>query len=387
MKNKIISSLVITLVVGILSCQTKKNNPTDSNAEIINLKSTNQKSPIKLSRLIRHEKYIPLETNENCMIGFIKKIDVYKNRIFILDPYFAKKMLVFDTKGKFLDNIGTKGNGPGEYGDIFDFVIQNDKVYILDDRTSVLEYQTDGTYLKTYQLPLWTDKFLKINNKKWGLITNSDKSDKSASNFHITDNDFTNKKGFIKSKYDDFPVLPFQQTCSLNDTNFFFLPFDHRIYEVTDQGIKIKYSVQFPDDCILNDSKRADYIKLPLKDRVQKILNTTVFISGIIFTDPLKIISFSQKRQKLLCFIQRNNQNVIIPQKELVNDVDNVPILPTFCSGFDSDKIVAYFQAFELTEAVKNNKDKNTELKKYLSDEETEANPVIAIYSIAEDEK
>lgn len=369
------------LFLHLSSCQDNNRNQTNkNNFQVVDLASTHNGDTINLSDFLTHKKYISLETKEECLIGHISKLKIYNDRIFILDPYIAKKLLVFDIKGNFLYPVSERGNGPGEYEDIFDFNIHDNKIYILNNRSSIIEFTLDAKYIKTYKLPLWANHFFNVNGEKWGLITNSDKSHGFESNFHLTENDFSNEKGFVNSRYDDFPVSPFKQTCCLNDTNYFFLPFDNSIYFASNKGISLKYKFEFPENCIINDSRIKNYAKLPFRERVDKILNNSIFISSIIFTPRLKLISFSKKRKKFLCFMNEKD-HAIIPQKYLRNDVDNITILPTFYSNFNSNKIVACFQPHEIIEEIDKNRRTNSDLEKNLSNSsEVTKNPIIAIY-------
>ena len=74
---------------------------------------------------------IPLEVTENCLISDIKKLEFYKNRIFISDRINAK-IFVFDSEGIFLRSIGKQGRGPGEYSYMGDFSFKGDSVIIQD---------------------------------------------------------------------------------------------------------------------------------------------------------------------------------------------------------------------------------------------------------------
>lgn len=382
MKTTSVKIIISILFVCFLSCKNNKEKQIDNKSiNLISLTSNYKGNSIKLSEFVTQEQYIQLETNENCLIGHINKIISYEDLIFVLDSYFAKKLFVFDTDGNHLYNISKRGNGPGEYNDIFDFIIHDNKIYILNDRSSVIEYTLDAKYIQTYQLPFWANRFFKINGKRWGLLTNSDKSHGFEFNYYLTANNFTAEKGFIKSRFDDFSVNPFQQTSCLNDTNYFFLPFDHRIHYASENGIGIKYEFKFPKNCILIDSEITKYAKLPLREGVNQILDNTVFLSSIIFTQNLKIISFSKNRQKFTCFINGKDKNTIIPKKNIINDVEKTSILPTFYTAFESNKIIACYQSHELIEVMDEGEKINTDLKKHISDSKENANPIIVIYS------
>ena len=73
---------------------------------------------------------IPLEVTENCLISDIKKLEFYKNRIFISDRINAK-IFVFDSEGNFLRSIGKQGRGPGEYSYMGDFSFKGDSVMFM----------------------------------------------------------------------------------------------------------------------------------------------------------------------------------------------------------------------------------------------------------------
>ena len=70
---------------------------------------------IKISELIKDVKYIPLETSDNSLISHISAVDIYKDRIYIVDNIMQNKVYIFDIDGKFIKAIGQKGGGPDEY--------------------------------------------------------------------------------------------------------------------------------------------------------------------------------------------------------------------------------------------------------------------------------
>ena len=67
---------------------------------------------IKISELIKDVKYIPLETSDNSLISHISAVDIYKDRIYIVDNIMQNKVYIFDIDGKFIKAIGQKGGGP-----------------------------------------------------------------------------------------------------------------------------------------------------------------------------------------------------------------------------------------------------------------------------------
>lgn len=100
--------------------------------------------------------HVPLETTPKSLIGQILKIEIHGDKIFILEKT-RSRLLVFSNKGKFLNQIGTKGRGPHEYSTIRDFCLdpKNKKAIVYDDRGSKLVYYNyDGIFSKMESLPL-----------------------------------------------------------------------------------------------------------------------------------------------------------------------------------------------------------------------------------------
>ena len=93
--------------------------------------------------------FIPLETNDSCLIGSIAAVQIVDDRIFLLEGQKREALFVFDMNGKFKQQIGKKGGGPEEYQYISSFDIDTERRLIaLADpvRERVLFYDLD-----TYQ--------------------------------------------------------------------------------------------------------------------------------------------------------------------------------------------------------------------------------------------
>jgi len=141
-----IFSLTISILVIVFSCKstpdyTLKN---DKCKEILVPERIN--NYLQIDSIFANIRVIPLETNNNCLIGQIAKAQFYDEKIFLLDSF--RKLLVFDAKGKFLYNVGKVGRGPGEYPEIRDFDLDtNGNIYILTFQR-IQVYSNSGRYLR-----------------------------------------------------------------------------------------------------------------------------------------------------------------------------------------------------------------------------------------------
>jgi hypothetical protein len=138
---------------------------------------------VKISSIFRKARAIILEETDYSLIGKLSKFQVFDNYIFVLDNSVAKKLFVFDRKdGKYLRQIGSLGQGPGEYIEARDFCLDvaNREVYIYDAGKRLLhKYGMDtGKYVESVNMR-HNDRFFKfimyLNNRIYANILNSDK--------------------------------------------------------------------------------------------------------------------------------------------------------------------------------------------------------------------
>jgi len=108
-----------------------------------------------LSEIAKEVKYIKLETKDNCMISMIIKLLADENYVFIASHQgTVSRLFVFTAEGKFINEIGSPGRGPGEFSTVLDFTLNKSKkeVYILDTMGKILLYDYSGKYLNTIKL-------------------------------------------------------------------------------------------------------------------------------------------------------------------------------------------------------------------------------------------
>ena len=93
-------------------------------------------------------KFVKLETNNNCVLNEIAKIEVDDSLIFIED--YMQRLYLFHDDGRFVCRIGSKGGANNEYVTMFDFVLNraNKQVYIVDSsKGNVVVYDYNGRHL------------------------------------------------------------------------------------------------------------------------------------------------------------------------------------------------------------------------------------------------
>lgn len=112
----------------------------------------NKEIGLKLSEIVDEIKYIPLETNGECLLGDVDPIRIYGNQIFLISNNQVYK---FNKAGKFLGKIGSLGKGPGEYLSAYDIQINeyDEQIYVLDTNGKKIHmYSINGLYLESFAL-------------------------------------------------------------------------------------------------------------------------------------------------------------------------------------------------------------------------------------------
>ena len=115
-----------------------------------------------LSSILKVKKIIPLQTSDSSLVGRVNKI--YKSEGCFYVQSGNKTLTVFNGEGKFLRKIGSLGNGPEEFPDLTDFDVDRQHVYILTAR-KILVFDKRGKYERSIALPGNVSGFRVIGDK------------------------------------------------------------------------------------------------------------------------------------------------------------------------------------------------------------------------------
>ena len=118
---------------------------------VINLAKAISESPkeIMLNELASDIRYVPLETTDDCLMNNEFYIMQYTGEDIITSGIFH-----FDKNGKFLNKIGSKGQGPEEYlQGLFAFGDWKNKLLYVQNWTILTCYGFDGTFVRSVPTP------------------------------------------------------------------------------------------------------------------------------------------------------------------------------------------------------------------------------------------
>ena len=204
-------SILLLLIITLLGCSSnKKQEPiSKSGVPVINLSEDVSTVPsLLLSESAEKLEIVSLEMTDQSMLGEIRRIQVTDHNIWI-DHGREFYIYRFSRTGKFLNKIGSIGQGPGEYTTYSTFLVDEDKkeVYIIANTNGVLAYDFEGNFKRKIVdiqtiLQLFSsvyDQYI-LNNQKFfatqnfGLYRPIDKD--SLWSFVSLGDDFQKKKYF-----------------------------------------------------------------------------------------------------------------------------------------------------------------------------------------------
>ena len=188
----------------------KKQEPiSKSGVPVINLSEDVSTVPsLLLSEAAEKLEIVPLEMTDESVLSDITEMQVTDHNIWI-DHGREFYIYRFSRTGKFLNKIGSIGQGPGEYTTYSTFLVDEDKkeVYIIANTNGVLAYDFEGNFkrkivdiqmiLQLFSSPY--DQYI-LNNQKFfatqnfGLYRPIDKD--SLWSFVSLGDDFQKKKYF-----------------------------------------------------------------------------------------------------------------------------------------------------------------------------------------------
>ena len=142
--------LLLIGVFVLLGCSSnKKQGPiSKSGIPVINLSEDVSTVPsLLLSEVAEKLEIVLLEMTDQSMLGEIRRIQVTDHNIWI-DHGREFYIYRFSRSGKFLNKIGSIGQGPGEYTTYSTFLVDEDKkeVYIIANTNGVLAYDFEGNF-------------------------------------------------------------------------------------------------------------------------------------------------------------------------------------------------------------------------------------------------
>lgn len=234
---------IFLFVLFLTSCEKETRNNTTVDIDFQSMES----GMYTLNELTSCLKLIPLETNDNILIKRLKKIQIFKNKIYILDSGFDN-IYVFNELGEFKTKIGKRGHGPGEYVDIGDFeldTVRNRIVLLSVELGELLEYSLSGEFIRKIKLPIKPTQFRLVDGKYYTFYNSF--YDVNRRNLYFTDLEGNTINSFFRFPSDIKAMDLTEVTGNISDYGGKILytePSGNQMYEVgSNTPPHIKYEI------------------------------------------------------------------------------------------------------------------------------------------------
>jgi len=334
--------------------------------------------------LISDFKFVPLETNENCLISHISGLAFLNNRFYILDRN-AQQILVFDTSGHFINKVNSIGRGPGEYAEIRDFKIDHEgNIYILSFN-KILVFSARGSFLKQIDFNFLENETDAFNPIQFALAGDEGFYFWRGSfgfKKEYQDNYYalyrTNKRLKIINKY--FPL----KGPIFGGLNMFYgeegnysmqaLIGNDTIYKIGKNGLSAGYFIDFggkklPEEFIRSKGSESRFYS--------EVLTTTDYsmnIDNIFETSRFVYFLFANGMHWRNVLYSKNSKKALAGT---VNSMVSSPVLCTYNNSFVSS-IVKVKSAGDIPAGSETER----KIKEYLKSVGEMDNPVLFIYSL-----
>lgn len=147
--NKLLSIWMIALIVT--SCSTKQNSNSDNELPVIDLTNITEFEDFKLSDFGKSVAYIPLETNDTCLIANNPQIQLLEDKIVVTTE---KQCFLFDKHtGKFLCSVGHIGEDPQGYSSTDCWTDDAGFLYFRREPDKLMKFNQEGELVGRIQLP------------------------------------------------------------------------------------------------------------------------------------------------------------------------------------------------------------------------------------------
>lgn len=245
--------LCLVFILTFHSCFQKDSRALFDHKDLIYI-NTSIKTDIKASDLFKNITYIPLTLPEKTVFGEIDKMVVTDSLYIVGDFYNSQKILFFDQSGKFLTQIFSLGEGPGEYLQLIDFsIIESEGLISILSPTKLLFFNFEGNFIHETKLSIqgiYKSQSLEDKTHLYYIPGNMAKSlvDERFNEYILFLDEAGDITPMVRSSeiYEHVPFFSERDNIKINDNGIIFtFNFSDTIFLLNKEEILTKFVLDF----------------------------------------------------------------------------------------------------------------------------------------------
>ena len=346
-----------------------------------------------LSDYFKNIELIPLETNNDVLIGSIRKCLIHQDNFYIFDGQ-QNILWIFDETGKYVSKINKRGQGPGEYSLIYDMIINSftGNVDLLSPFGSIYSYDLSGNHKRTIQVADQTPqsvlravhRFEALDENSYALLALYNST--LVNYFDIVDNQITYQAYDLKETSEGYSA----STYFYRNQSFFSYSLDNETYTIGKDSIVKAYTWDFG-----KYNYERNKLTPTLPERIRDSRGYTEKEIRQRFEDiyrriPYQIYYQSQNNKYVIARIMLGGSEFSLDNPNFVNVIydkstqesKNYPQLIVNPFILTNDYLLTYFSHDNLDKYINSEMLDNVNQKKFddLRNEPEEMNPIIIKY-------
>lgn len=329
----------------------------DSSVMFISIKDCSIRKEALLSEWVDSISFVYLNSDNAALIGSINKLVQNKDAIYLLDRYKTKSIKKFAMNGEYLTDIGKYGEGPGEYVEPTDFIVNDSSIIVYDQFGCRLNFYTlDGKYICAKKMPFLCLRFHQFTSNNFIFCTlDADNQHMQAiEDYSIFETDsafIINKRGFYRKRGLYSSIISDFNFAEMNGQLYYHPPFSGKIYKINPDGtcemvVQLDFGLKrLPEKFLLNENWN-EFQEESDKGRYYFFPGEFLFAGNTIY------FSYINQHKMYRCFYSMKNKT-FVGSSCIKNDI--YPIFP-FANllGVDDDCVVGYVYPHSIVEARSN---------------------------------
>lgn len=210
---------------------------------------------LNLSDFAESIELIPLETTDDCLIGWIPEIIATENYYYMISAvgYDFQKLYVYDKQGKFVRQISSRGQGGNEFLEVRDFDVIGDSIIKMGDVFVIRTFNFEGKELSAKLLPGGIDvREITSMKGKTILFIGGNPSSRTAENLLFQ----LDEKDSVRAEFFEVPSMANRVSAYFVDAAamtrdeesvYLHFPYDNYIYRIDAETLECspKYKVDY----------------------------------------------------------------------------------------------------------------------------------------------